>query len=90
MWIRRTILVAVVLACGITASAQHGPAYWPSDQEQQLEELDSQLLDTQQKLFAARQQSDTDEVERLSKAFKECQDKRLGLLRAMGHLPRED
>ena len=60
---------------------------WPSDQESRLEDLDSQVLETKRKLFAAKQASDSAAVEKLSKEYKEQQKERLELLRATGQLP---
>jgi len=60
---------------------------WPSEQEQRLQQIDSQLLDVQQKLHAARQKGDAGEIERLSNEFKDRQAEHLSLLRATGQLP---
>ena len=87
---RRLFLLAAsaIIFTGTPSSALGDEVpYWPSEQEARLEELDSELIDTQQKLFAARQKDDVEATADLTATFKDCQEKRMKLLRAMGHLP---
>ena len=89
---RHMVLVAAITLsfAGAWSSARGDEVpYWPSEQDARLDELDSELIDTQQKLFAARQNKDTEATTALTATFKECQEKRMKLLRAMGHLPKE-
>ena len=85
------LLAAIALGFAGTWSSARGDEvpYWPSEQDSRLDELDSELIETQQKLFAARQNKDTETTTTLTQTLKECQQKRMKLLRAMGHLPNE-
>jgi hypothetical protein len=93
MDLRRLCLVAastVIFTGAPSAALGDEVPYWPSEQEARLEELDSELIDTQQKLFAARQKKDAEATADLTATFKDCQEKRMKLLRAMGHLPNQE
>ena len=79
--------VAVAWPASATAEAQDVPE-WPSEQVQRLSQLESDLLETQRRLAAARREQNTSAVEKLSKEFKELQDERVQLLRTTGALPR--
>ena len=86
---RHLVLLATVTL--IFAGAPSGALgdeipYWPSEQDARLEELDAELVETQEKLFAARQKNDADATASLTQTVKDCQEKRMKLLRAMGHL----
>ena len=78
--------VAFAWPASPTAEAQEVPE-WPSEQVQRLSQLESDLLETQRQLAAARRELNASAVEKLSKEFKDLQDERVQLLRATGALP---
>lgn len=72
---------------GVSDEGGDSSVYWPSEQEQRLDELDKQLLDTMQKLFTAKYHDETAAVEKLTREYEAQQKERLELLRATGQLP---
>ena len=89
--ITRTALVALsVTALVACASIVRADTSWPSDQQQQLAQLDAQLIDVQQKLFTAKQTNDAQGTEQFTAEFNACQSQRLTLLQAMGLVTQHD
>ena len=88
--IRRALvgIFLVISALAGTAGADDAP-YWPSEIEQRLDEVDSQVISMQRKLRAARHGGDAKAVKELESAFKELQQERGQLLRATGRLQSE-
>jgi hypothetical protein len=64
------------------AGAADGPAYWPSEREEQLRQADARVLDVQRQLFNARMSGDQAAVERLSPEMKRVSAERQEILRA--------
>jgi len=60
---------------------------WPSEREDRLNQVESEVIEVQRQLAVARRNQDADAVEKLSKQFKELQDERAKILRATGALP---
>ena len=88
--IRRALvgILLVISALAGTAGADDAP-YWPSEIEQRLDEVDSQMVEMQWKLRAARHSGDEKAARELEGAFKELQQERGQLLRATGRLQSE-
>jgi hypothetical protein len=84
---RSALLAFALLAAVSVQPAMADDAPWPSDLESRLAVVDTQVLDTQRKLFAARQTGDAQEVERLSKKFKTLREEHVKLLRATNQMP---
>ena len=76
----------LVLLSPRIALAQDVPT-WPSEQEQRLKEVDTQLLDVQRQRFAALFGKDKESTKQLEQKFSELQKERRQLLRATGRLP---
>lgn len=90
--IRRVRGAAILLAFGsvfFLAPAAHGADIpeWPHDREERLSVVESQLLDVQRELFAARMANDEAKREKLEKRKKELEREEVKLLRASGQFP---
>jgi hypothetical protein len=73
----------LALAGEATGSAD---AYWPSEVESQLHQVENQLLDVQLKRAVARQQGKTEEAEKLDEQYKKLEKEQFTLLRKSGQL----
>lgn len=60
---------------------------WPHEREERLEVVESQLLDVQRELFAAKMTNDEAKREKLEKRKKELEEEEVKLLRATGQFP---
>lgn len=90
---RRLVPAAVLLAClsqpafaAGTLDGDAASAYWPSQQEAKLKQLDAQILILQRQRFVAVFARDHDQVEHLDQQMKELQEERQRLLDATGRL----
>jgi len=54
--------------------------YWPSEQEQQLRRVETEILHLQRRLFAARQHSRKKRAKRLEKRFRKLKEEQAALL----------
>ncbi len=75
-----TALIAAPLLAPLPVFGGGAPQ-WPSEAEEQLDGVESHVLDLQRQLAAARLRGDQDEIGKLQKEFKRAQDERLNLLR---------
>lgn len=73
------LVLGLSLLAPLTAFAEGSPR---TEEEVQLEQTESSVLDIRRELFVARQKGDKEEIKRLQKKYDELQKERLRLLRA--------
>lgn len=88
----RALCGAMSLCLVVAASAAVGEPLpqWPSEQQTMLRQVEERVVETQRKLFAARQRGDQDAIAAASQQFQELQEKRRALIELTKHqLPSE-
>ncbi len=84
---RAAVVVALALILFPLRATGTELPYWPSDQEERLRAVESELLDVQRERGAARRHRDEETAKELDKKFNELQKERVQLLRATQRLP---
>jgi hypothetical protein len=85
----RVVLTLLLLGSPLLLSSGNASDIpeWPHEREQRLEAVESEILDVQRKLFAARMNNDEAKRKELEKRMDELEREEVKLLRASGKFP---